>query len=307
MKASRVVSTLMVCLPAALWFPSAVRAQTVTDGLMMPRGDLCTGFLYDHDRWEDYWEGALKRDNLNLGSLTTRSLSWVGNYGVTDRVNVIAMVPYVRTSASGGTLKGQRGLQDLTFALKVNALAFKAAGGAIKVIGVGAVGAPLSDYTPDFYPLSLGSASKRASGRLTLNYTSRRGLYLNGTTAYTWRDDVHLDRTSYYTGGQLVYGTQVPMPDVFDYSVSFGYSSGRLELPITFSQQVTRGGSDIRRQDMPFVSNKMDASRIDVTALYYLPKLENLGLRLAAARTLRGRNVGQSTTLQAGFLYVFHF
>jgi hypothetical protein len=70
---------------------------------------------------------------------------------------------------------------------------------------------------------------------------------------------------------------------------------------------VTRGGSDIRRQDMPFVSNKMDMSRVDVAALYYLPGLDNLAIRLAAARTLRGRNVGRSTTVQAGFLYVFHF
>ena len=297
----------MLSLSAALSFAPAARAQTVTDGIMMPRGDLCTGFLYDRDRWSNYWEGELKRDNLNVGTLTTQSVSWVGNYGLTDRVNVIAMVPYVWTGASAGTLRGQNGLQDLTFAVKVNALQFGAAGGAVKVIGLGAVGAPLSDYTPDFYPMSIGSASRRAQGRLTLNYTSRGGFYLNGTSGYTWRDNVRLDRSSYYTDGQLFYTDQVAMADVFDYTVSVGYSSRRLELPVSYTQMITRGGSDIRRQDMPFVSNKMDMSRIDVTALYYLPGLENLGLRLAAARTLRGRNVGQSTTLQAGFLYIFHF
>jgi hypothetical protein len=51
----------------------------------------------------------------------------------------------------------------------------------------------------------------------------------------------------------------------------------------------------------------MDMSRVDVAALYYLPGLDNLAIRLAAARALRGRNVGRSTTVQAGFLYVFHF
>jgi hypothetical protein len=307
MQPLRAVPTVAVCLLVLALGPPASHAQTVTDGLMMPRGDLCTGFLYDHDRWSDYWEGTLRRDNGNVGSLTTQSVSWVGNYGVTDRVNVIAMVPYVWTGASAGTLRGQNGLQDLTFAIKVNALQFSGAGGSFKVIGVGAVGTPLSDYTPDFYPLSLGSASRRAQGRLTLNYTSKGGFYLNGTSGYTWRDNVRLDRGSYFTDGQLFYTDQVAMPDVFDYSVSVGYSSGRLELPLSYSQMITRGGSDIRRQDMPFVSNKMDMSRLDVAALYYLPGLDNLAIRLAAARTLRGRNVGRSTTVQAGFLYVFHF
>jgi hypothetical protein len=295
-----VVSLLVVASSA----PRA-RAQTLTDGLMMPKGDLCTGFLYDHDQWTNYWEGTLKRDNGNVGTLTTQSVSWVGNYGITDRVNVIAMVPYVWTGASAGTLRGQNGLQDATFAVKVNALQFS--GGRFKVIGVGSVGTPLSDYTPDFYPLSLGSASRRAQGRLTFNYTSKRGLYLNGTGGYTWRDNVRLDRASYFTDGRLFSTDQVAMPDVFDYSVSVGYSSGRLELPVSYSQMVTRGGSDIRRQDMPFVSNKMDMSRIDVYALYYLPGLDDLAIRLGAARTIRGRNVGESTTLQAGFLYVVHF
>jgi hypothetical protein len=97
------------------------------------------------------------------------------------------------------------------------------------------------------------------------------------------------------------------MPDVYDYAFSIGYTRGRLIAPVTFTRQVTRGGVDIRRQDMPFVSNRMNASRLDASVLYYLPGIKDLGIRLAGTRTLSGRNVGQSTTLQAGLLYVFHF
>ena len=297
---------LVACLVVAGSAP-ALEAQTITDGIMMPRRDLCTGFLYDRDQWTNYWEGTLQRDNLNVGTLTTHSVTWVGNYGVTDRINVIAMAPYVWTQASAGTLRGQDGLQDLTLALKVNAFTAPLGPGALKAFAVGSVATPLSDYTPDFYPLSLGSASRRASGRATLNYTSRHGLYLNGTGGYTWRDDVTLDRSTYYTDGQLFYSNQVAMPDVYDYAFSIGFSKGRTLIPISFSKMVTRGGGDIRRQDMPFVSNRMNASRLDASVLYYLPRAKDLGLRFAATRTLSGRNVGQSTTLSAGLLYVFHF
>ncbi len=303
--AAQVVTLLLPVLIVCA--PRNARAQTITDGVMMPRGDLCTGFLYDRDRWSTYWEGTLERDNLNIGSVTTQSVTWLGNYGVTDRLNVIAMVPFVWTSASAGTLRGQRGLQDLALALKLQALTIPAGGGAFKAFAVGSVGLPLSEYTPDFYPLSLGSNSRRVSGRATLNYTSRHGLYINGTGGYTWRDNVTLDRASYYTDGRLIYSDQVAMPDVLDYGFSVGYTRGRILAPVTFMRQITQGGSDIRRQDMPFVSNRMNASRIDASLLYYLPGRENLGLKLAVTRTLSGRNVGQATTLQAGLLYVFHF
>ena len=78
-------------------------AQTLEDGLMMPGRHLCTGFLYTHDSWDRYWEGPLEREQrqhrrdhhrrASPGSATT---------AITDRLNVIAMLPYVWTSASQG-------------------------------------------------------------------------------------------------------------------------------------------------------------------------------------------------------------
>ncbi len=95
-------------------------AQTITDGLMMTKKDLCTGLLYTHDQWSNYWEGNLKRSNENIGTLTTQSLTWVGTYGVTEKLNVIAMLPYVKTETDQGTLHLMTGLQDLTIGIKYN-------------------------------------------------------------------------------------------------------------------------------------------------------------------------------------------
>ena len=59
-----------------------------------------------------------------------------------------------------------------------------------------------------------------------------------------------LDRPTYYTNGQLFFSDQVAMPDVFDYTVSTGYRRAGLHIPVSFSQQITRGGGDIRRQQL---------------------------------------------------------
>jgi hypothetical protein len=302
-------------LDRALWLlfalavcPGPLRAQTIDDGLMMSKRSLCTGFLYTHDRWDQYWEGTLKRGNGNIGTISTQAVTWAGNYGITDRLNVIAMVPYVWTSASQGVLKGMSGFQDVTVAAKYNLLETALTSrGSLRAIVVASAGAPLTDYTPDFQPLSIGLASKRLSGRFTLNFQTKQGWYLNGSAAYTWRDNVTLDRSAYYTDGQLYLSNEVAMPDVFDYTVTAGYLKNGFQIPISFSQQSTLGGGDIRRQDMPFASNRMNSSKVDAQVVYFLPKAKNLSVRAMGTYTVSGRNVGQATTLTAGLLYVFHF
>ena len=61
---------------------------------MVSRKALFTGVLYGHDGWSEYWEGTLKRDNHNVGTLTTSSVTWMANYGLPSRINLIAMLPF---------------------------------------------------------------------------------------------------------------------------------------------------------------------------------------------------------------------
>ena len=107
---------------SSCWPRVSAAAQTVDDGRMIQKGTLSTGVLYTHDSWSQYWEGTLKRTNGNIGTLTQQSITWVGGYGVTDRLSVMATVPYVRTHASQGVLHDLSGVQDLTFAAKLKLL-----------------------------------------------------------------------------------------------------------------------------------------------------------------------------------------
>lgn len=298
---------LVLALPLLLAV-APLPAQTLDDSLMMGRGQLCTGFVYAHDGWDRYWEGTLKRGNGNIGTITTQSVTWMGTFGVTDRLNVIAMVPWVTTRASQGVLAGMDGLQDGTLGLKWTALETDLTRrGTLRAFLVASGSVPLSDYTPDFQPLSIGLGSRRASGRLTLNFQAKEGWFVEGTGAYTFRDDVKLDRPTYYTDGQLFFSDQVAMPDTIDYAFRAGYWKHGLYVPISYSEEITLGGGDIRRQDMPFVSNRMNSSRVDATALYFLQRPKNLVVRLEASHTISGRNVGQSTTFSAGLFYTVKF
>ena len=285
---------------------SPAGAQMVDDGLMMPKGMVSVGVMYSHDSWDEYWEGTLKRQNGNIGTLTSQSVTAIAGYGLSKRLSVMAALPYISTHASQGVLHDMSGLQDLAFAAKFRVLETKSdTRGAFSLFVAGTGALPVTDYTPDFFPLSIGTGGGRASARVTASYKSTSALFANVSSAYTFCSNVKLNRNSYYTDGQLYLTNEVAMPNVFDYTVTAGVSQGRLRIPISFVQQHTLGGGDIRRQDMPFVSNRMNFTKVDGAIMYALP--QNLSVRLGAARVLKGRNVGQSTTVTAGAFYAHQF
>jgi hypothetical protein len=136
---------------------------------------------------------------------------------------------------------------------------------------------------------------------------SRNGLYINGSAGYTWRGNVTLARSTYYTNGQLYFSNQVAMPNQFDYIVSAGYRKKDTTLTASFSQQQTRGGGDIRPQDAPFVSNRVNFSKISTTLTYPLPRVHDMQYWFIYSNIFDGRNVGQANTFTMGFLYTFDF
>jgi hypothetical protein len=304
MRLTRAADILVLVLLTTAPLPG----QAPDDGRLLAHRVLSTGIEYAHESWSRYWEGTLARDNGNIGTLTTQHVAWVAGYGLTDRLTLLAAVPYVWTHASQGPLHGMRGVQDVTLAAKYELLATPFTDrGTVHAIVVATAGVPASDYTPDFLPLSIGLASRCFSGRLALNFQAHTGWFLYGSAAYTWRSNVKLDRSAYYTNGQLVLSNEVAMPDVVDYTVSAGWQRGRITLPLALTQQRTLGGGDIRRQDMPFVSNRMDFVRVGGTVMYDVPGVRAVTLSIGASRVVSGRNVGQTSALTAGVHHAVHF
>lgn len=295
-------TTALFVLLAALAVP--LHAQTIDDGIMMTARSIQTGDIYTRDKWDEYWEGSLKRVNGNIGEITTTTNAWALAYGVTDRASVFASLPWVWTRPSQGVLQGLHGVQDLTIGGKWSFFERSSPRrGQLRAIGAVSGTFPLSDYTPDFAPLSIGTQSLRLTPRLTVNYQTDTGIYLNGTTAFTRRANVTLDRPYYFTNDTLYLTSEVEMPNVLEWTASVGYLKHDLNTFLGYTRHTTRAGGDIRRQDAPFVSNRVEYSQVSAMAMYPIPKINAVAFQFAVARVLDGRNVGQSTTLTFGFLY----
>jgi hypothetical protein len=288
--------------------PPLAYAQTFNDGLMMPKGDLCTGVMYTHDQWTDYWEGTLKRENGNIGTVTTQTGMWIGTYGISSRVNVLATLAYVKTHASQGTLRDMSGLQDMSIGVKYNFARLKTDDFTFKAFAALSYAMPVTDYTPDYLPLAIGTASKRLNWRLNTYFRLEQGWFANVSGGYTWRSNVEFDREGHYVEGEgYVRSTEAYLPNQLDLFAAIGFHKGALQAQAQYSGMHTLGGDDIRRQVMPEVGNQMNFGKVGVLAMYYLPVPKGLAVRGSVDYTVAGRNVGQSTTLLAGLLYTIHF
>jgi hypothetical protein len=280
-------------------------AQTDADALMIPKNYFCAAGTYTYSGFTNYWEGTFKRDNANLGKVTNDSYMLGGNYGITNKLDLLVSAPYVTTNATGGTLDGQHGVQDLTVALKWLPFQTEIGKGIFGTYLIVSGSIPLTNYEPDFLPLSIGLHSETASARALINYQTGR-FFIAAAAQFTQRGDVTLDQSSYYTT-TLINSSRVYMPNQNNLLASAGYRSLKLNVEAIVSQTTTLGGFDIRKNDMPFPSNTMNMTTVGGLIKYSFDNVTGLELTAGGNYVIKGRNVGQATTLFGGVLYVFDF
>lgn len=277
-------------------------AQTDIDAIMMEKGAFCVGPMYSYSSWTEYWEGKLKRNNENLGRVSTQMFSVMGNYGLNRKLNLLFGVPYVRTKASAGTLHGMEGIQDLSLFVKWKAYQKKFGDGRLTMFGIGGVSFPLTNYPADFLPLSIGVRSKTASVRAMVDY-EQRGLFITGSATYVLRDNIKIDRESYYTT-QMHITNEVEMPNVSTYNLRLGFRNHRWIAEAVANQMTTHGGFDITRNNMPFPSNRMNATTVGVNIKYVIPSLPQLSIVAGGNTTVAGRNMGKATGYYGSLFWV---
>ncbi len=297
-----VISCIMVCL-AAINVKQAA-AQTERDALMMSKNNFCGGLMYSYNSWDNYWEGNLKRNNLNLGTVTTQQVMFGGAYGISNKLNIIVGVPYVFTKSTAGTLNGQNNFQDLSLSFKWQPLKKTFGKSNVNVFAVAGMSFPLSNYTRDFLPMSIGIGSTNFIGRIISDYKLNK-LFVTASGSYIRRSNIAISRNSYYTT-QLFLTNQVEIPDATFFSISTGYRSKRVIAEANLNNWTTIGGFDIRRNDMPFPSNRMNALTAGVNVKYYFKKLTGLSFTGGGDYCIEGRNVGQGLGFNGGFLYQFN-
>ncbi|OOQ62230.1 hypothetical protein [Mucilaginibacter pedocola] len=280
-----------------------VCAQTESDAIMIPKNFVCVAGMYAHNSWDHYWEGTLKRENLNLGTISSNVYNAGVVYGLSNTINVSAFVPYITTKASAGTLRGQRGFQDVNLAFKWMAVREQIGTGILSVHAIATGSIPVGNYQGDYLPFALGSRSKSVALRGLINYQYGR-FFVAGAGQYIRRSNITIDRDSYYTT-EMHYTNQVALPNATNFLVSAGFRSLLLNVEAIATKYTTLGGFDITRNNMPFPSNRMNATAVGGLIKYMPQQIKGLEFTIGGSYVTSGRNVGQNTQLMGGIDYVF--
>lgn len=296
------MKTRLKLLPAAfLLMPFLAQAQMPNDAIYMGKKQLCVAGIYGYSTWNQYWENTLKRENFNIGTHTTQSLTLMPAYGITKRINVILNLPYIWTSTSAGNLMGQRGFQDLSAWLKVKAV--QVGGFSANAIVGGSI--PVGAYVPNFMPMSIGMQCRTITARLLLNYKEpRTGLYITAHGSYGWRGNTQIDQDAYQADNRVFNTNQVRVPNNYDAAVRLGVLRKGWQTEVWAERIACVDGDNIRRNDMPYLTNNMQANTV---GWYGKFQPRNIGVNARVGYVVDGINVGQSTSYMVGLLYQINF
>ncbi len=276
-------------------------AQSFTDGLMMPKNAVCAGFAFGQEKFGSYWEGTLLRTSP-VGNQTISSTNFFANVGIKKNFNALVNVAYMANTADKTAIAGMSGLQDITLGLKYK-LPIK---GNVSAIFVGGGTLPLTNYVAA-YPFAIGNQCKTAFGKLMLQYFDEvKGWDFSIQSGYTLRSNIKIDAPDYYTD-QFVSSNEVSIPDALQHQIRGGYCTYRFILEAVGTQFQTLGGFDIRRQDMPFPSNKQESTRVGVFSAYRIKSLADVQVMGSIMYAVAGRNTGQSLTYSFGLFKNFGF
>ena len=96
------------------------------------------------------------------------------------------------------------------------------------------------------------------------------------------------------------------MPDVAEYQLRTGYRGKYILAEAILFNRTTLGGFDITKNNMPFPSNRMNATTVGAQFKYTFPKFSQLSLVGGGSYTVAGRNMGQATSFNVGAFYAFY-
>jgi hypothetical protein len=283
--------------------PHIVSAQMENDGIMIPKNYLCPGIMYSNSSWSNYWEGTYKRNNGNLGTVSTNEYNLMVTYGVAKNLIATVSAPYITTHATQGTMHDQTGLQNLSLNIKWKGIQFTEGKQKLALFASITGSVPISNYQADYEPLSLGSHSTDFTGRLLLDYSLGK-YFFTSSGAYMTRSNISIDRNSYYTT-ELIYSNQVELPNMSDYNFRTGFRSKYFIAEAVADISTSLGGFDITKNNMPFPSNRMNMTSVGANFRYRLKSFYALELTAGDQYVVAGRNMGQSNMFMGGVSYIF--
>ena len=276
----RAPAALFALLTVTLLTPAASALDL--NGFLPMAGEGAAALSYSTESYDEFWAGDTKVPTPPpLGEVETTTASLWLRWGFTDRLALVANVPYVDSEGDGSMGFSEDGLGDVEALLLFSALE-RSSGTARHRLIAGLGGrTPASNYVADA-PVSLG----------------------DGSTDLLLRLVYQIEIGSFYASQQVGFDSRGDdVPDTFPLFTEAGYTWGRVTGSLFYSRLLADGGTDIGDPDFTFPSNEEEYSRAG--GKVYVRFSDRIGASAAAFTTLDGRNSGDATGGSVGLVFQF--
>jgi hypothetical protein len=276
----------------------AAQAQSLSSGFMSGRKHGSISISGTQEWYEQVYLVPEKVDAVPIfRRIQVKSVSLYANYGITDKIEAVVSLPYVRSEgqAAAQTLQSanytnvREGLQDVSGLLKFKGYSTELGSSILNLLGVVSVSTPLSNYQSEQgleYIIAIGNKSTKVSTSGIAHLQTASGVFLTGQAGYSLRS------------GRV--------PNAFVAETKVGYAGPRIYVDGWASfQKSDNSGTDILQPgfDGDFTATRVDFARVGVSA--FRPLAQGFGLVLGASTYVSGRNVGKSTGVTGGLAYNF--
>jgi hypothetical protein len=270
----------MGCLLLAV--AGAAAAQDL-DGFSPEPGKGDIALSYSFDSYDEFWVGDTKVSDPGVGEVEANSLSLWWRHGFTERLSVVASLPYVDADGDGLGGFSESALQDLTVLGQYRLLTRESGSRRHSFVVGGGFRTPASDYEANS-PIDVGDGTTDVLLRAV--YLLQAGyFYLSAQTGYDVR------------------GEDAPDGIPLAITGAWGFGGGRTWVSGTYSQYFADGGTDIGDPGFTFPSNEDESTRIGAKVFSRIN--DRFGWSVAAFTTLDGRNSGDTTGYSAGLVFSY--
>ncbi len=282
-------TTLTIILLSTPFF---MFAQSPVNGFMQPKGHGSVVLSHNFESYNSVFLVPKKVEGVPIfNEIKVNSTSVYTTYGLSDKLNVILNVPYIKAegAASEQVLKNlnytntQRGLQDVSVYVKYNALTVESDKRTFSLVGAFGVKTPLGDYSVD-------------DGLQTIVAIGNRATSVNALAIGLLRDN-----SGFFVSGQAGYCVRnKQVPDAMMSELKIGLIKPRFYVDALIAHQTSLGGTDILADGFQgfFPSTKVNYTRIGLNI--FIPIYGQFGLCTGASTYIAGRNLGQSTSVYGG-------
>ncbi|MBT9392698.1 hypothetical protein KLP40_05935 [Hymenobacter sp. NST-14] len=285
---------------AAILLLSAVttQAQSLSSGFLPGKKHGSISVSTTQEWYKQVYLVPEKIDQVPIfDRIRIQSVNLYANYGITDKIEAVVSLPFVRSEGhaspqvlqDGNYTNVRQGLQDVTGLLKFKGYSTELGSSILNLLGVVSVSTPASNYKNEQgleYIIAIGNGATKVSTSGIAHLQTASGVFVTGQTGYSVRS------------GRV--------PNAFLAEAKVGYAGPLFYVDGWVSyQKSASSGTDILQPgfDNFFPATRVDFTRVGLSA--FRPLAQGFGLVLGASTYVGGRNVGKSTGLTGGLAYNF--